>query len=409
MAKKFGSERPVIFIVDTEVQNLNTAQAMTEPFGEVLTFESPVKALAALGQKSPAVLVADSNLEDMSGIQFFEIATRMGLPSIRVLTMSGGDSTLALEAFRNQKIHNCILKPYEPFEVERVIESSIQTYNGRVKSESFHNDLIERNRVLEQLVGEMQSINKSEKVFREELEKWIPPFILKTLKGGRNRLNGEKDLVLIAFDIIDSHNIHNIKIRGTPARVHVIRLFNECLLRNGGWLESHAGDSGYGHFGLVDNIDDPFESALAAAREFRVAIRGMNDIFGLEVECGVALHFAPNCTLNTHEMALCRDRSAIAQKSFDTDSTEVDLLHEVEKTVHSLPGSNIVLTKQFMNGLRRERSHIVDIGSYTSKKLEKSIEIAILPSDRVKVEDIEKFKAKINGTVSTARILRIVS
>jgi len=155
--------------------------------------------------------------------------------------------------------------------------------------------------------------------------------------------------------------------------------------------ESSSGDSVYGHFGALGSKHDPPVAALATAQEFRVALRGFTTLHKIDAECGIALHFAPKTLIQVHEIRTETIDGPVTQRCFDTDSTHVDLLHRMEKLVHFLPGTNIIMSKGFIDVLDYEPYQLIRLGHKKFKGQEDSVEIFLIKSDRVDEDILVKF------------------
>jgi class 3 adenylate cyclase len=158
----------------------------------------------------------------------------------------------------------------------------------------------------------------------------------------------------------------------------IIQSFSEIILKNGGWRESHDGDSSYGHFGLLPLTTNPYECALATAREFRETLKGINARFGTKVECGISLHIAKDSLIHVHSVHMSTPHGLVTQKSFDTNSVGIDQLHRIEKLVHTLPGTNIIASEEFLSGLNQRPSELLDYGGYTPKAGESMLKLFLI-------------------------------
>jgi class 3 adenylate cyclase len=231
----------------------------------------------------------------------------------------------------------------------------------------------------------------------------VPPFLLGALKENEMRFPVKRDIVGVAFDIVGSHQTHKFTVNGRPFRSAVIQCFSEVVLRNGGWRESHSGDSAYAHFGLWDETGNAFEGALGAAREFRVALRSLSQVHGIPVECGIALHVSKNTVVDVHRVQLTTPRGPVIQKSFDTTSIDIDILHRMEKLVHSLPGTNIILSGEMLAQLRTPPTNLVSLGRHQFGSDTKALELHLVPSDLLKELDIETLRQKLSAGVELKR------
>lgn len=384
--------KPVIMYVDDEAHNLTVLEAALPEDWEIHTFDSPLAALDKLPSLKPWVVLSDQRMPGMVGVNFLEIVKKVSPTSIRAIVTGFSDEDLVVDSVRKAQIFDYIRKPWDVDELEHRVQKMIDAFQMseelRLKT-----DLLEKkNSELLVLTKNLEEAKEYEFKLRKELEAWAPPFILDAIFNNDLKFPIYKDLAVITFDLVGSSKLHGKKINNRSVRSIIINAFSEILLKHNGWRESHSGDSAFGHFGLLKVIDRPTDSAFAAATEFRVFLRNFTTTHGIEVECGIGLHVAKNCLIDIHTIKVTSDEKVILQKSFDTTSNDVDLVHRMEKFTHSLPGSNIIMSDAFFNSLQTKPFGLVDIGKHNFKGQENSIQLYLKHSDQVQKEDIDKLK-----------------
>ncbi len=390
--------KPVILYVDDDAHNLTIFEASMPEDWTVKTFSNPMKALEKLDQIQPWVIVADQRMPGVKGVEFLEVSKKIVPHAMRVIVTGYSDEDLVIETVRKAQIFDYIRKPWDTDDLEASIKKAVEYYKINFEKEQLHSELLKREEELRMKNKELISLNEklkksklSELQNREELECWAPPFLLEAIQSGVQKFPIRKDLVCITFDIVNSNEIHEKNANGKPIRSLIIQNFSESVIRNGGWRESHSGDSAYAHFGLLKNEGNSFEAALAVAREFRVSLRNLSDVHGVKVECGIAIHLAKNVTVDIHQVQLNTPNGVVTQKSFDTTSNDVDLVHRLEKLAHELKGTNILLTGDFANHLEKIPRGLISVGTKLFKGSKNETEILLIPSDYLKDADIEKF------------------
>lgn len=391
--------KPVLFYVDDEPHNLVVLEAACPDEWEVHTFESGMAALEKLDVIKPHVIITDQRMPGMTGVQFLEVARKIQPDAIRIIVTGYSDEDLVVQSVRKAQIFDYLKKPWDVDDLLASIERGIEYYNANQEKKRLEEELLRReqelretNTQLTHALRDLELARRKEAEIRKELECWVPPFVLWAIQDAPLAQSMKRDIVAIAFDIVDSSRLHNIEFNGRPLRGHVIQLFSESVLRHGGWRESHSGDSAYGHFGLAGDGENAAESAFAAAREFRVAMENLSDVCGVKVECGISLHIARACPVFIHTVHLNTPRGPITQKSFDTSSADVDLLHRMEKLVHTLPGTNIVMSQAFMERLKHPPADAVAIGSHRFQGQTRSVDLFVLAGEETRAEDVEKLK-----------------
>ncbi|MCX7978652.1 MAG: adenylate/guanylate cyclase domain-containing protein [Bdellovibrionaceae bacterium] len=201
----------------------------------------------------------------------------------------------------------------------------------------------------------------------------------------------------MAFDIVGSSLLHGqFTPDGRPIRIKVLDIFEECLIRHGGCLESSAGDSAYAHFGMVKELKPPADNAASAASEFRTLLRSFSTQSGVPIECGIGLHFAEKCLVDLTTNKLSFEGLEIVRKSFSTTSPDVDLVHRIEKFAHELPGTNVIMTQAFVDRLSQPPVGLVLLGDTLFKGQTKPVKILLKPSDQITPKDIDRARHKIS-------------
>lgn len=402
--------KPLIFYIDDEPRNLTVFEASLPSDWEIKTFSNPLNALEALETMSPWVMVTDQRMPGLSGVRYLELARKLRPNAIRIIVTGFSEEDLVVESVRKAQIFDYIKKPWEPDDLEASIARAVEYYRASEEARLLHQQLVERealltkkNDELQKMAGELQQSHHRELELRKELECWAPPFVLLT-KETDVKFPMKRDIVGIAYDIIKSSELHNVTINGKHIRSLIIKNFSEALLRNGGWRESHSGDSAYGHFGLLEMAPNPLEAALSAAREFRVSLKSISEVHGINVEVGISLHVAAQSVVDIHNVQVETPRGPIIQKSFDTSSIEIDLLHRMEKLMHQLPGSNIILSGQFVRSLKAPPSNLLALGANLFKGQTKPVDLYLIPSFKTTEEDLRKLKAQLtSGAPDTAK------
>lgn len=396
-----SSQQPTIVYVDDEPHNLVVFEAAVPDTWKVVTFDNPVSALQKLEELVPSVIVSDQRMPGMMGVQFLELASKIRPNAVRIMATGYSDEDLIVESVRKAHIFDYIRKPWDVEDLTASLSRALDFYSANEESRRLQIELLQREKELTDrnshlvtVLKELEDSKRAEQEMRRELESWVPPFILQALQKKNIQFPVIRDLVGITFDIIQSSRLHDLALTGKPLRAQILQLFSEAIIRHGGWRESSAGDSAYGHFGLFNENQNPADAALAVAREFRVALRNLSQLNSVQVECGIALHTAKDCVVDIHSVQLQTPQGPVAQKTFDTAGADVDLLHRMEKLVHSLPGSNIIMSKSFMDALKSSPNQFVNIGAHLFAGQKQSVELYLITSDLVNEQDLRDLISK---------------
>lgn len=391
-------KKPVIVYVDDETNNIATFEDTVPEDWEVHSFDSPLAALEKITDLHPWVVATDQRMPGMVGVKFLEIIKKTHPDAKRVLVTGFSEENLVIDSIRQAGIHDYIRKPWEPEDLVHRMTQMVETYlleaDLRMKTQALQNQFTE----LRNIMSELQTSKSQEETLRKELESWAPPFLLNLIGRKDLQFPVYKDIALIAFDVIGSSEFHGMTLAdGSTVTKSVLRLFEESVISQGGCLEYSGGDAGYAHFGFVKDLDNPADAALAASSEFRTKLRNFSTQSKVAVECGVALHFAEKCRVDLTKSVIRFKSQDIYRKSFNTTSADIDLLHRMEKLVHELPGSNVIMSDLFLAKVTSQPPGLADLGGVLFKGAKKELRVSLKQSDRVQLQDLEKLYHVIRG------------
>ena len=389
------STRPIVVYVDDEPHNLTVFEAALPETYEIHTFDSPLKALDAVTTLNPWVVVSDQKMPGMVGVNFLEIIKRTHPLAKRVLITGYSEEDLVVDSIRKAGVHDYIRKPWDVEDLAHRIHQMVEMHQLESTLQQKTAQLERQNLDLQELTKRLDAARIEEEAMRKELEAWAPPFILSALNEKEIKFPLVKDLALVTFDLIESSKVHGLRFEDRDVRSIIIHEFSQIVIRNGGWRESHAGDSAYAHFGLIPGVTNIAASAFAVATEFRMALRNLCQRGGFEIECGIGIHFATAVNIFLHTVKIDTAAGTIIQKSFDSSCRAVDLVHRMEKTVHALPGSNIVMSAEFLAALNFPVSRIIDLGEVPLRGQTQPTHLYLKPSDKVSQDLAQEFKIRI--------------
>lgn len=395
------SKKPLILFVDDEPNNLVVFEAAIPPEWEVRVFDNPLSAVEQIEELKPNVIVSDQRMAGMKGVKLLELASRLSPNSVRILVTGYTDEDLIIESVRAAKIFDYIRKPWEVDELVRRLKIAIDHNELTIKRENLEKELKEREHQLQtqniELVRKSLELERSLIALEEtsrELSCWVPP-VVSWIAKSKKSFPIRRDLAVLTIDIIGSGSFHGMTIGSKSLRAVALEEFAILVLKHGGLVESTEGDSAYANFGLTDRTTRPCDAAIAVANEFRAALLGIASHHQQTIECGIGLHFAPDCEANVSEYHVSTAEGVIVQKRFYTSSADVDLVHRMEKHVHQLPGSNIIMSGDFISRLSTKPSFpLFPLGSQIFKGQQRPVELFLMKSFYVNDEHIKELRLK---------------
>ncbi|MEY4580658.1 MAG: hypothetical protein RL701_5361, partial [Pseudomonadota bacterium] len=122
----FDSRAFVILYVDSHAASLVAfREAMGEAFS-VATAKSGLEALQLLGKQHVALLVSESQLSDMTGIELFRQARELRPSTLRWLTTRDLDLSTALLAINQGQVSGYVAKPWLPAQLIEQLRGALQ-------------------------------------------------------------------------------------------------------------------------------------------------------------------------------------------------------------------------------------------------------------------------------------------
>ncbi|NRA44330.1 MAG: response regulator [Oligoflexales bacterium] len=376
--------KPVVFYIDDEAYALTAFEMNVPEDWEVHTYSSPLLAINDFKKFKPWVVVADQLMPEIKGVDLLSIAS-VHLPNaIRILTTAYSGEELLIQSLEKAKVYGYITKPWSENVIENTVGGAIELYKAKTERDRYYAQLEENNRKLK------ETHTKLEK-YLNELRAWLPPMIYHMVVNNIE-IPETGCFVGITYDIISSSKIRDVKVDGKPLKSVVAALFAQSVMKYGGFIECHASDYAFAHFGLLKSSAEACNQAMSAANEFRMSLRSLAEVYELDFECGIALHSGENVKQMINKVTVIKDDLLLNHKWYETESSEVDLLHRLEKLVHGLPGSNIIVSKSFYNSISpRYQKKFEYLGNYLAKGQEYPIGIYLSKSDMVKAIDIKQF------------------
>ncbi len=383
-----------ILYLDDEVHQHISLEVLIPEEWEIHCFADPLKALDALSEIDPWIIISDQRMPHMQGFRFLELAKTMTPDAIRVITTGYSDEKSIVESIRKAQVFDYIVKPWDTNKLLKSLERAAHFYESEKEKKELNQRLQRKNKELKDLCDQLGSLVRSHEKIEEELKSWVHPFVMQAAAVNIH-FPIQKDIAALVIDIIGSSEIHEKITDNMPLRIRVLQTAWEIILRHGGEVESQEGDKIYANFGLFDLVKHPANAALAAAKELRSSLQSLNDHYGTSVECGVAVHVANKCSVFLRKAVLNTESGVKVRKKFDTSSLDIDLTHRLEDITHQLPGSNIMLTRDLFDYLERppDKNQITSLGHYVLKGQLQPAELLLIKSNRVTQEEIEELKS----------------
>ncbi|RYZ92676.1 MAG: response regulator [Proteobacteria bacterium] len=391
--------RPLIVYVDDEKMNHVAFEASLPENWEIISIEDSSEAVARIAKIEPWIVVCDQRMPGKNGNDVLEAIKSIKPYAIRIVTTGYSADQLMIEAISRAGVHDYIVKPWGgdfALRLEKWVayyESERERRRLEISIRQQSDELEEKNQELYRSSVELKSSLEVREKLLQEMECWVHPFVLKNM-AEQHKFPLMRDLSILVTDIIDSGKIHGQSAGGVNLREKVLGAFWETVLKHGGEVESQEGDKAYANFGLSSVEGNHSRAAYAAAKEFRASLEGLSDHYGIRVSCGISLHLAKNCLVCLRQTVIRSQEGIITRKKFDTSSSDVDLAHRMESVTHSLPGTNIIMSREFLRELS-DGVKAVDLGQVYFKGQARASEMLLLPSADASAAQVDRFREKL--------------
>lgn len=148
-------EYPILF-VDDEPENLRVFELTFRREFQIRTARSGTEALQSLHDHPAALVLSDHRMAGMSGVELLAKVREIDPRTLRMLVTAYGDAGTLSEAINNGWIYRYLAKPWRPDEMRLSLRNAIELY------------AVSRER--EELLFEMEALNRAAKLLNRELE-----------------------------------------------------------------------------------------------------------------------------------------------------------------------------------------------------------------------------------------------
>ncbi|MBX7116228.1 MAG: hybrid sensor histidine kinase/response regulator [Myxococcaceae bacterium] len=135
--------KPLVIYVDDETANRVVFEAHFKKDFRIRVFASGHDALEAMTQETPAVVVSDQRMPNMSGTELLGKVRELYPDTVRVVLTAFSDPGAMLEAINKVQVSRYVVKPWEPKEMRAVIAGSIESYQLTTRVRALELQLIE--------------------------------------------------------------------------------------------------------------------------------------------------------------------------------------------------------------------------------------------------------------------------
>lgn len=139
-----------ILILDDQPEILNALERQFKDRYQVYVCNKGEDALEVLRKKIVAVIISDQRMPGMTGVEFFNQARKLQPDSIRILITAYADLNATINAVNEGKISHYIAKPWEPDELDIIVQQAVDKYRLIQENHAFADKLQKANEKLQE-------------------------------------------------------------------------------------------------------------------------------------------------------------------------------------------------------------------------------------------------------------------
>ncbi|MGE4519028.1 MAG: response regulator [Desulfobacteraceae bacterium] len=120
-----------VFFVDDEKNVLNSVKRLFRNSDlDIFVFQSPFEMFKCASEHSPAVVVSDYRMPEMSGVELLEKISILFPSSIRIILSAFTDIAITESAINKSIVNLFISKPWDEDELLSEVENAVKIFNS---------------------------------------------------------------------------------------------------------------------------------------------------------------------------------------------------------------------------------------------------------------------------------------
>ena len=137
------SNKYKILMVDDEENNLMLLYRTLRGKYDIVKTTSPIDAINLMETESFDLILSDHKMPDMDGVELLQYVYEHHPDTVRILVTAYSDISILIGSINKAKIYRYVKKPFNPSELEMVVESGLEYYQLKKDNEILSNDLKE--------------------------------------------------------------------------------------------------------------------------------------------------------------------------------------------------------------------------------------------------------------------------
>jgi response regulator RpfG family c-di-GMP phosphodiesterase len=163
-----------ILYIDDEQVNLVSFKFIYKKDFDIVITQSPKEALEILSQEKFAIVISDSKMPEMGGVELLEKVAKLYPDTLRILLTGYSDIDTIVSAINKASIFKYINKPFDNSELRNILNEGVELYNKKINSFQIQEEnfvkILDNLEIIICQIGEDESIQCSNKFFYNKFE-----------------------------------------------------------------------------------------------------------------------------------------------------------------------------------------------------------------------------------------------
>jgi len=165
-------EKPLVMLVDDEVENINVLRNLLESNYQIITGLNGREALELIdNMKDPQkiqLIISDQRMPFMTGVELFEKIVDKMPETIRIILTGYSDTQTIIDSINKANLYKFITKPFDPTELSLTVQRGIEAFKMRRELKDYTSNL---ENTIKERTQELENKNKDLSDALESLEK----------------------------------------------------------------------------------------------------------------------------------------------------------------------------------------------------------------------------------------------
>ena len=253
-------DKPLIMLVDDEVENINVLRQLLEAHFQIITGLNGAEALELIeNMVDPTkiqLIITDQRMPLITGVEFLEqIVDRMP-DTIRIILTGYSDTQVIIDAINKAKLYKFMTKPFDPVELSMTVKRGVEAFQMRQALidyaanleqlvEERTEELNEKNAALNQALDSLEQLSLSDQLTgahnRHFLNKFMPQELAKLKRDHVSNINESLGLMMVDIDHFKKVNDNYGHDAGDKVLVQFTKILAESC-RESDWLVRWGGE-----------------------------------------------------------------------------------------------------------------------------------------------------------------------